>query len=151
MDKYLLTSSLLGVSAIAFDYIGNTHSLKTSQDIRKRRAWHTANEYHIVHAAALAAVAWAIPLLQKAHGAGVHEELTPTAKNLTQALYHLTTGFWLMTAGAGGFAGSIYALSLKIGNPMFVGPITPTSGLILVWGWVNVGLAGLYMSAATKA
>lgn len=119
---YFTIAGAVGVSSIVLDAIGE--HLKKTLNARQRRAWQTANAYHLVHSAGLVAVAWMLAL----------------ARNATSKSY-LVNGFYLMLAGALGFGSSIYALCL--GAPRWVGPVTPTSGLILVLGWLNVGLAGL--------
>ncbi|KAG5474725.1 hypothetical protein LSCM4_03901 [Leishmania orientalis] len=115
----------VGLSSFAMDFLG-TH-LKTKLNMRQRRSWLTANQYHMVHTVALAAVAWMMAL----------------AKESSEASSRLAKGFYLILAGALGFSGSIYSLCLRI-CPKFMGPLTPTSGLVLVLGWTNVALAGLY-------
>ncbi|KAG5474392.1 hypothetical protein LSCM1_03173 [Leishmania martiniquensis] len=115
----------VGLSSFAMDYLG-TH-FKSKLSMRQRRSWLTANQYHMVHTVALAAVAWMMAL----------------AKESSEASSRLNKGFYLILAGALGFSGSIYSLCLRI-CPKFMGPLTPTSGLVLVLGWANVALAGLY-------
>ncbi|KPA85330.1 hypothetical protein ABB37_01659 [Leptomonas pyrrhocoris] len=115
----------IGASSFAMDYVGSR--LKTKLNMRQRRSWLIANQYHMSHTVALAAIAWMMTL----------------AKESPEASSRLQKGFYLVMAGAFGFAGSIYSLSLRW-CPKFMGPLTPTSGLVLVLGWINVGLAGLY-------
>ncbi|KAK7196150.1 hypothetical protein NESM_000550000 [Novymonas esmeraldas] len=121
----ILLVGCVGASSFAMDALGSR--LKTKLNMRQRRSWLTASQYHMVHTVALAAVAWMMVL-------------TPES---SEASSRLRKGFYLMFAGALGFAGSIYALCLRL-CPKLMGPLTPTSGLVLVLGWVNVGLAGLY-------
>lgn len=119
----LVLTGLVGMSSLLTDALGTR--LKNKFDSRQRRAWSTANNYHLTHSVALAVIAWMMQL----------------AKSPESQTY-LRKGFYLSLAGAVGFGSSIYALCL--GAPRWVGPLTPTSGLILVLGWINVGLAGLY-------
>lgn len=115
----------VGTSSLVMDFAGSR--LKSKLNMRQRRSWLTANQYHMSHTVALAAIAWLMML----------------AKESPEASSRLQKGFYLVTAGALGFAGSIYSLCLRW-CPKFMGPLTPTSGLVLVLGWINVGLAGLY-------
>ena len=115
----------IGTSSLVMDFAGSR--LKSKLNMRQRRSWLTANQYHMSHTVALAAIAWLMML----------------AKESPEASSRLQKGFYLVTAGALGFAGSIYSLCLRW-CPKFMGPLTPTSGLVLVLGWINVGLAGLY-------
>ncbi|CBZ28520.1 conserved hypothetical protein [Leishmania mexicana MHOM/GT/2001/U1103] len=115
----------VGLSSFAMDVLGTR--LQEKMTMRQRRSWLTANQYHMVHTVALAAIAWMMTL----------------AKESPEASSRLNKGFYLVLAGALGFAGSIYSLCLRI-CPKFMGPLTPTSGLVLVLGWTNVALAGLY-------
>lgn len=121
----MMVVGFVGVSSFAMDYVGTC--LKTKLNMRQRRSWLTANQYHMSHTIALAAIAWIMTL----------------AKESPEASSRLQKGFYLVAAGSLGFAGSIYSLCLRW-CPKFMGPLTPTSGLVLVLGWINVGLAGLY-------
>lgn len=121
----MVVVGLVGASSFAMDYVGSC--LKTKLNMRQRRSWLTANQYHMAHTVALGAIAWLMTL----------------AKESPEASSRLEKGFYLVAAGALGFAGSIYSLCVRW-CPKFMGPLTPTSGLVLVLGWVNVGLAGLY-------
>lgn len=116
---------LVGASSIVMNYVG--FRLRTKLLSHQRRAWKVANRYHVVHTFALAAVVGLMSLAQTS----------------PEALSRLNKGFYLILIGAGGFATSIYSLVLRWW-PKLMGPVTPTSGLVLVLGWVNVGLAGLY-------
>ncbi|KPI83873.1 hypothetical protein ABL78_7091 [Leptomonas seymouri] len=121
----MILVGVAGASSFAMAYAGAR--LKTKLNMRQRRSWLTANQYHASHTVALAAIAWLMTL----------------AKESPEASSRLQKGFYLVFAGALCFAGSIYSLSLSL-CPKFMGPLTPTSGLVLVMGWINVGLAGLY-------
>lgn len=131
---YLAIAGVVGFSSLIFDAFGQ--KLRVNMNARQRRAWGTANAYHLTHSAALVAIAWLAAVAGK--GGDLAD---PVASS------YATKGFWLVLAGAVGFGTSIYSLALGLSPEAakFVGPVTPTSGLILVIGWVNVGLAGLYL------
>ena len=50
------------------------------------------------------------------------------------------SGGQLMALGTAMFSGSIYLLCLDIGPKKLVGPITPLGGLMMISGWVLVGM-----------
>lgn len=149
---FLAITGLVGVSSILFDVIGLLLKANVPARVaaklrgqpdpgttaplteKQRRAWCTANAYHLTHTVALMVVAWLAVLTAKG---GPRESSVSSA--------YVKKGFYLMLAGAAGFGTSIYLLAMGLPKTaaMFVGPVTPTSGLILVLGWVNVGLAGL--------
>lgn len=81
-------------------------------------AWRTGVRYHAWHALALLAVG----LLQERGRVG----------NLPA---------WCFLLGSLLFSGSIYGLSLD--GPSFLGPITPLGGLLLIVGWVALGVSAL--------
>ena len=49
----------------------------------------------------------------------------------------------MMAAGTAMFSGSIYLLTLDIGPKKLLGPITPVGGLLLIGGWVMVGMGNI--------
>ncbi|KAG5500479.1 hypothetical protein JKF63_03572 [Porcisia hertigi] len=124
-DVPMILVGCMGLSSFAMDAMGKC--LETKLNMRQRRSWLTANQYHMVHTGALAAIAWMMKL----------------ATQSPEASSRLNKGFYLVLAGGVGFSSSIYSLCLRI-CPKFMGPLTPTSGLVLVLGWANVALAGLY-------
>jgi uncharacterized membrane protein YgdD (TMEM256/DUF423 family) len=91
------------------------HALRGVLDASHRELWHTAVQYHVWHALALAVAALG------GHG---------------------RAGRWATAAFALGivlFSGSLYALAL--GAPRWTGIVTPFGGLAFVAGWIALGVA----------
>jgi uncharacterized membrane protein YgdD (TMEM256/DUF423 family) len=105
----LLAAALLGAAGVALGAFG-AHGLRARLDARALESWETAVRYHLVHAAALLALALS-PYAARLHGPG-----------------------WLFVAGIVLFSGSLYALAL--GGPRLLGPVTPLGGLALLAGWL---------------
>jgi uncharacterized membrane protein YgdD (TMEM256/DUF423 family) len=80
----------------------------------------TAVRYHLTHALALLAVAWA-------------SERWPGASS--------TAAGWLFTAGIVIFSGSLYVMVLT--GARWLGAVTPIGGLALIAGWCVLALAAL--------
>jgi uncharacterized membrane protein YgdD (TMEM256/DUF423 family) len=111
----LLVASLTGFLAIGLGAFG-AHALKLQLDANHARdLWNTAVLYHLVHAPVL---------LWLARGTAI-----ATAPYLCFAI-----GILL-------FSGSLYALALT-GIGILVA-ITPLGGLLLMAGWILIGLGGL--------
>ncbi|KAL3762082.1 hypothetical protein ACHAW5_002595 [Stephanodiscus triporus] len=53
------------------------------------------------------------------------------------------SGGKVMAFGTALFAGSIYLLCLDVGPKRVLGPITPIGGLLLISGWVMVGMGNI--------
>jgi uncharacterized membrane protein YgdD (TMEM256/DUF423 family) len=111
----LLTAAAAGFSAIALGAFG-AHVLRSVLEASQtREVWNTAVLYHLVHSLALL---WA-------------STVDPVLKGAV-----LCWGSGILI-----FSGSLYALALtKIG---VLGAITPVGGLLLMAGWVVVGLRAL--------
>ncbi|MGP1667482.1 MAG: DUF423 domain-containing protein, partial [Rhodanobacter sp.] len=103
-----------GASAVLLGAFG-AHALRGILDARGIELWHTAVNYHIWHALALAVV---------------------TGLGGGRARRVASMGFGV---GMVLFSGSLYALAL--GAPRAVGMITPLGGLAFVIGWLALGLA----------
>lgn len=108
----LITAGTAGFLGIALGAFG-AHALKGVLEANQTRdLWNTAVLYHLVHAPALLWAATAEPILKG-------------------AILCWGTGILI-------FSGSLYALALtKVG---VLGAITPIGGLLLMAGWVLVGL-----------
>ena len=113
---FILGSSLaaLGVALGAF----GAHGLKARVGPELLATWETAARYHLVHALALIATAWAA---SRWPGPAV------------------SAAGWLFLAGVLLFSGSLYALVLT--NTRALGAITPLGGLCLIAGWLALALA----------
>jgi uncharacterized membrane protein YgdD (TMEM256/DUF423 family) len=103
-----------GVAAGAFA----AHGLKARLSADNLEIWQTAARYHIYHALALLAVAYA------AHR---------WSNGLT------TLAGWLFIAGIVLFSGSLYILSVS--GIKWLGAVTPLGGLCFLAGWVSLGAA----------
>ena len=111
----LLTAAATGLLAIALGAFG-AHALRGVLDAHQTRdLWNTAVLYHLVHAPALL---WAA----------------------TAELF-LRGAILCWTAGIILFSGSLYALALT--KISVLGAITPIGGLLMMAGWVIVGIRAL--------
>lgn len=99
----------LGVAAGAF----GAHGLSTRIDEAHLRVLETGVRYQLLHAIALVAIGLS--------GAN------PTLVRLPASL---------LAAGVLLFSGSLYALAL--GGPVWLGPVTPLGGLLLILGWLTM-------------
>ena len=57
------------------------------------------------------------------------------------ALPHGRAAGWLFVSGGGLFAGTLYAMAL--GAPLWFGAITPVGGLLMILGWLALGVGAL--------
>jgi uncharacterized membrane protein YgdD (TMEM256/DUF423 family) len=115
---FLILGALMGLLGVALGAFG-AHALEATLKANQREGtFQTATQYHLYHALALLAVAWAA---------------TRWPDNLTSwAGYLFIVGIIL-------FSGSLYALSIT--NQRWLGAITPLGGLAFLAGWVCLGLA----------
>ena len=109
-----LLVGLAGASAVLLGAFG-AHALRDVLDAQGRELWHTAVNYHVWHALALA--------LAAGLGRGCSRRF---------ALAAFAIGIVL-------FSGSLYALAL--GAPRWTGVITPFGGLAFIAGWIALGLS----------
>ncbi len=107
---------LLGVAAGAFA----AHGLKAHLSADNLDIWQTGARYHIYHALALFAVAFAATRWQSSL---------------------ISTAGWLFVAGVAVFAGSLYLLAVT--NVKWLGAITPIGGLCFLAGWACLALGAL--------
>lgn len=85
--------------------------------------WRTAVTYQLLHAVALLSLS---SLSSKQH-----------LKSSSNSSY---SGGQIMAAGTALFSGSIYLLCLDIGPKKLLGPITPIGGLMMISGWIMIGM-----------
>jgi uncharacterized membrane protein YgdD (TMEM256/DUF423 family) len=122
MSDSLLTqlAAFLGATGVGLGAFG-AHALK---DTLAKRAmldnWRTAVLYQLFHAAAIVGVS------------ALHEQ--KPSDRLARAGQLLSFGTVL-------FSGSIYCLCLDIGPKKIVGPTTPLGGLVMITGWIMLGLS----------
>ena len=106
----------IGVGLGAF----GAHGLKERVPADRLGVWDTAAKYHLIHALALLAVAWAA-------------ERWPGAAT--------TSAGWLFVLGIALFSGSLYALVLT--GVRGLGAITPLGGLCFIAGWICLATAAM--------
>jgi uncharacterized membrane protein YgdD (TMEM256/DUF423 family) len=117
----LVTCAIVGFLGVALGAFG-AHGLKHTLDgvegaAGRLQCWETAARYQLVHALALGLVA-----LVAAKG-----EALPLAAGASFA------------AGVALFSGSLYAMALT--DARWLARATPVGGVLLLLGWVLVGLA----------
>jgi uncharacterized membrane protein YgdD (TMEM256/DUF423 family) len=115
---FLILAAVMGFLGVALGAFG-AHALDATLKANQREGtFDTATQYHLYHALALLAVAWAA---------------ARWPDNLTYwAGYLFILGIIL-------FSGSLYALSIT--NQRWLGAITPLGGLAFLVGWLCLGLA----------
>jgi uncharacterized membrane protein YgdD (TMEM256/DUF423 family) len=99
----------LGVAGGAF----GAHALKARLSPEMLAVFETGVRYHLIHALAILAVAWA---------------------GTRWASPAITAAGWLFVAGIFLFSGSLYALSLT--GVRVLGAVTPFGGVAFIAGWM---------------
>ena len=103
----------LAVAAGAF----GAHALRSRVEPRDLEIFETAARYQMYHGLALLAVAWLLDRgIAQASGAG-----------------------WAFTAGTLVFSGTLYLMVAT--GARWLGAITPVGGVLLISGWILLGLA----------
>jgi uncharacterized membrane protein YgdD (TMEM256/DUF423 family) len=105
---------LAGASGVMLGAFG-AHALRDALDAAHHELWHTAVEYHLWHALALAIVV--------ACGQGRASRVAT----------------WALALGIVLFSGSLYGLAL--GAPRWLGIVTPFGGVAFIVGWIALGLS----------
>lgn len=116
-------AAALGASGVGLGAFG-AHALKgyLSKKPQGSDNWKTAVSYQLLHAVALLSLSCLEEgKLRKYQGGG-------------------WSGGKLMALGTVLFSGSIYLLTLDIGPKRILGPTTPIGGLMLMSGWVMIGM-----------
>ncbi|HXF95828.1 MAG TPA: DUF423 domain-containing protein [Gemmatimonadales bacterium] len=106
-------SAFLAVLAGAF----GAHALRTRLSPDLLAVFETAARYHMYHALALLAAAWA-----------VGQWPTPAVR----------AAGWLFAAGTVVFSGSLYLMSLT--GARWLGAVTPVGGLLFLGGWIALAI-----------
>ena len=112
-----IAAALFGFTGVAAGAFG-AHALKPRLDPGALAVFDTAVRYHMAHALALLGSSWAA------------QQWPGRSANASALLFG---------AGIVLFSGSLYVLSLS-GMPLF-GALTPIGGLLLLLGWLALGLA----------
>lgn len=118
-SSWMVLGSILGACGVALGAFG-AHGLKSRVDPAMLAVFETAVRYHLTHALALLAVAWA-------------SERWPGPAS--------TAAGWLFAAGIAIFSGSLYVMVLT--GARWLGAVTPLGGLALIAGWCALALAAL--------
>ena len=113
------TGALLGAAAVALGAFG-AHGLKARVPAEDVAIFETAARYHLIHALAILAAAWAV-------------DRFPGAPSQVAG--------WLFVFGIVLFSGSLYVLVLS--GVRRLGMITPLGGLLLIAGWTALAAAAL--------
>lgn len=119
---FLRTGSILAFLAVGLGALGS-HALKGVLTAERLVSFETGVRYHLLHALAILIVATLLHFGKK------------------QAL---AVSGWLFTGGIILFSGSIYLLTMQdiLGvNLGFLGPVTPIGGILLMAGWVMLGIS----------
>ncbi|MDX1387998.1 MAG: DUF423 domain-containing protein [Acidobacteriota bacterium] len=109
-------AAALGVALGAF----GAHTLKSRIGADLLEVYETGVRYHLIHALALLAVAWAASRWPGA---------------LTNA------AGWLFVAGIVLFSGSLYVLAVS--GVRWLGAITPLGGVAFIAGWICLAIAAV--------
>jgi uncharacterized membrane protein YgdD (TMEM256/DUF423 family) len=121
-DKlFFVLGSISGGLAVAIGAFG-AHGLKDRITPELLQTFETGVRYHMYHALALVAVAYAVSRWQASSG-------------LSNA------AGWLFVAGTVLFSGSLYLLALT--GVKWLGAITPLGGVAFIAGWVCLVLAAV--------
>ena len=125
MGNWLTVSGISGFLAVALGAFG-AHGLQARLDgladgAKRLSWWQTAAHYHLMHALALAAVAFVIARAPQARFAGI-----------------------AFVFGTALFSGSLYAMAL--GAPRWLGAVTPLGGLGFLAGWALLAWCGVSIS-----
>jgi uncharacterized membrane protein YgdD (TMEM256/DUF423 family) len=121
MRLWLGIAAVNGALAVAAGAFG-AHALKGQLPPELLTTWETAARYQMYHALAMALAALA----------GSHEN----GSNLSPKLF---------LGGIVLFSGSLYALAL--GGPLWLGPVTPLGGALLIAGWICLAISSLRKSS----
>ena len=118
MDRtFFVLGSLSGAAAVALGAFA-AHGLRARVTPELLATFEVGARYHMYHALALLAVAWAAA---RWPGAGV------------------SAAGWLFVAGTLVFSGSLYLLVVT--GARWLGAITPLGGLALIAGWLSLAWA----------
>jgi uncharacterized membrane protein YgdD (TMEM256/DUF423 family) len=120
----LALSAACGFTAVALGAFG-AHALRqrfegTLDGARRLEWWHTAANYHLAHALALAVAALVAPRVSSSAA---------------------TIAGWAFFVGIALFSGSLYAMSLS--GVRALGAVTPFGGLAFLVGWASLFWAAL--------
>jgi uncharacterized membrane protein YgdD (TMEM256/DUF423 family) len=113
VNPWILVASITGAAGVVLGAFG-AHALAARLTASQLASWHTAVQYHLLHAVVLLVLA--LFAVSSGRSVGVPASL--------------------FSAGVLFFSGSIYCLVL--GGPRWLGPITPIGGACLIAGWISL-------------
>jgi len=116
---FFAAGALMGALGVAFGAFG-AHGLRARVTPDLLRIWETGAHYHLIHALALIAAAWAI-------------QRFPGALSVAAG--------WCFLFGILIFSGSLYTLAFT--GIRWLGAITPIGGVLFIVGWVLLALSAL--------
>lgn len=122
----LILAACTGALAVMLGAFG-AHGLKAFLAPESLATWQTAVFYHLIHSILLICICMRL--------------LVDGARRLFLAAYCLWLGVFL-------FSGSLYLLAL--GGPVFLGPVTPIGGVLLIVGWLSIAAYGLRLPALDR-
>jgi uncharacterized membrane protein YgdD (TMEM256/DUF423 family) len=115
--SYVQVAGAFGFLGVALGAFG-AHALRARLGVEGVEIWRTAVLYHLVHAAALLAVALTVDRLRAAVAIA-----------------------WMFMVGILFFSGSLYLLALT--GWAWLGPVTPLGGAAFLAGWLTLTLTGV--------
>lgn len=122
--NWMRIAAVVGFTGVTLGAFG-AHGLESVLSVGERSEWWgTAVDYHMWHALALLGVGWMVERTGRGGAAG-----------------------WCFLLGVTVFSGTLYGLGL--GAPRWLGAITPLGGVLLLSGWVCLGLGA--RATATSA
>ncbi|KAB8154954.1 DUF423 domain-containing protein [Kordia sp. TARA_039_SRF] len=126
MEKIvLLSAALYGALGIIFGAFG-AHALKKTFTEDLLKSFETGVKYQLYHAIVLLVIGFQLPFTNSLEKSAA----------------------WCLIVGTLLFSFSIYGLCLSSAKGRklrFLGPITPLGGLLLVVGWILLGVSFLYL------
>mmetsp|Transcript_1870 Transcript_1870/g.4011 ORF Transcript_1870/g.4011 Transcript_1870/m.4011 type:complete len:174 (+) Transcript_1870:94-615(+) len=140
LRKIAATTGGLGVALGAF----GAHALKETLTKRGSLAmWQTATTYQLFHATAILSLASSssAALLALENSKNTNSDGPEKRQRQETTVARLDLAGKLMGSGILLFSGSIYCLALGVGPTKVLGPITPIGGLLMIYGWIVVGMA----------
>jgi uncharacterized membrane protein YgdD (TMEM256/DUF423 family) len=118
--RWFVVGAVLGAIGVGLGAFG-AHGLKSRVGPEMLAVWETAAKYHLIHALALLATAWAC---ERWPGTGT------------------SAAGWLFAAGIVLFSGSLYAMVLT--GVRALGAITPLGGLAFIAGWLALAVGAYW-------
>jgi uncharacterized membrane protein YgdD (TMEM256/DUF423 family) len=125
---WIMIAGILAFLGVALGAFG-AHALSSRFGDYEKGVWHTATEYHLVHALAL-------------FGFGIAAAAIGVPPGTSPALWNAIG--WLFTVGIVLFSGSLYVLALT--GVKVLGAITPFGGLSFMAAWVLIARAGYFLA-----